>query len=323
MRKNDKFPLVTIVGKSGQFILKNSRASACNIIKKTLEKKSKSKIRIKAYGHVVVATDIFQVIFSKTIDYNKFEASIPISIFLNGDPENLIPPVRAKRKEDFYRVRKKMVSLGLIRITGDVYRINLPGFLKSILDDFGVVDDPESRLEKLRGIRQSIIKYWQEKKWEVDELGGNLDDNVSETFSKSRAHRKKRKEKQDEKPMKGGWIQDFMRRKCEEYGVPYFDTWTVKDKGCAANWIKYCEAENVNPREVLAEVCRRWAAIQFCIKDSRGNTVPLKASPNFPEFFKYRREIGTWLATAGEKQIIKTGEVISLDDFREGSSGNR
>lgn len=301
MKVKEKFPLVDIVGAQGSHILKEFLFGESVTLKKKVL-------------HSRVAMAIYVMIVRMTISYNKFVGIIPTDTFINGNIEEGISGIYHPPNH-FYSARKALEEKKVITRDLSLYRLNLPGILKILLDSDFFKDAPASdcKTAKLRVIRKKLIDYWNEQGWEVEKVA-TLEEEVEEHNRRSKVSSERRKEKKASQQMRVTWIQPFMREKCKELEVFYYDTWTAKDRGCAANWLKYCEDEGTDPRKILAEVCMRWSGIQNCVKDKRGGIAPLHPAVNFPEFFKYRREIGAWLAVQGPLQPVKDGPIFIWDE---------
>jgi len=251
------------------------------------------------------ARQIIRILLSRTLNkFGRVEAEVPSSIFIDGSPEDLLDGCGGGGSRQFYRVRKKLEEAKLFHRDGNKYRLNLPGIAALIIRNHTEALVMSKEVGKLHAIANKLIAFWKKNKWRIEKVA-RIEDELSALKERKTAEKEKRDKKRDEQNLRVGWIQPFMRDVCKENSIPYHDTWTNKDRGCARNWLRYCAEEGVDPRVILKEVCTRWSLFSQGLRDQRGNLIHLLPTPNFPEFFKYRREIGSFMSVREDEVPIR------------------
>ena len=151
-----------------------------------------------------------------------------------------------------------------------------------------------------------------------------IEENARAAREKSEAANARRQEKMrqaDPEQVKPGWVFEMMRQFSSELGVRYIGTTleSKKDKGrlqgSARNFLAYCKEQDINPRDLLYDVCDHWNLFRSVLTDDKGRPLELSGAVNFDQFFVFRKQIVMWLAENKGKENIRTSrwEVVYVE----------
>jgi len=207
-------------------------------------------------------------------------------------------------KREIRRYRRQLKDKNLIHYIYDSnhsgasvdYIVNVGGIGLLMRKIFNISNWPE-RDGGWRAFEDVLLSYeYQVKEYGEVEMDKEIKEKMKAGFAQSANAMKRKKMKRAENDLQHNWIRPFMVDCCEEYDMKYLDEgFKQRDIGSARNFLKYCNATNQEPRDILREVCRWWGYFQTVLVNDKGKEIHLTATVSFRQFFQYRTEIQSWL----------------------------
>lgn len=271
---------------------------------------------------------IFAHVCDRTLWYHKVEEQLRTAWLTEGRGSLGCLPTLYDRTS-IYRARIALEKRGVLSFkkTGAtnraplIVRIELPGIVRIFRDVFSrlmAIDDTAfSVVSGLQTIVTKVEKHWNKMSWPVyritllKEAMVKLDTVFERGKEKSDGALKKRNQKREAvaiEDIKPNWLPGMMKNYCGEAGARYVESLlTLKERkmmlGSARNFLTYCKMDEIDPRELLHDVCRWWHMMQPGLKSfETGKNVMLPRAVSFMSFFRYRREIVDWLAEPENKK---------------------
>jgi hypothetical protein len=205
--------------------------------------------------------------------------------------------------------RRQLKALNLIHYTYDPnnrgspveYIVNVGGIGLLLREVFSLGN---WRGKDWRRLEDTLLSYDYTAE-EFGEIDMEIDEAIKTGFSQSKKGMERRKAKKMVRLMRPADIRPWMMDCCDEYEVKYRDEgWGEDDKtgnkkvwGSAKNFLTYCKRSDVDPRELLRNVCRWWGFFQTTMKREDNKEIHLPPTVSFWKFFQYRWEIESWLDT--------------------------
>jgi len=277
------------------------------------------------------ACAVFSEIIRNTVNRDQFEWSIcPEKYFLTeAHGHSLI-----KRRE-MYRALRKLQDLNLIFIfcqnNRKVFYLNLPGMLHTanvLWRDTSLKYQWKPKIDHLMNV---TYLYYQQNElplklelWEYSEHLMKLKESVDKAKSQSRDAQKRQREKRAAKEEKNvRYVMDLMKAAYEEHlpSVQYRETWTKKQKGQAANWLKELQTADppLDPADLIDRMVKNWRGLSGRARDNYDNPLILGELPTFQVYYKFRAQIEDALIRLNE--LDRTGRRVKIRARRMSEEG--
>jgi hypothetical protein len=263
------------------------------------------------------ARRVLEFICARTVRWQKYEEKIPVRHFeegVTGRDGYLLPGLEMGRTQQF-EMRRRIVRSGLVFRSGSsFYLVNVAGMLKAVEAVVAKSDrlwqlTMQPILEKVRADFRDMGVPDVVPLMRVEAVA-KLRERVQEALDLSEDRRQKRIWKQflsvDDMAL-------FMREACAESGITYYDVWTAKERKCAKNFLRYCAESQIDAKTMLREVARHWDKFRVgVLQTDDGKSITLFHTVSFTEFFKWRRQIGSWLEwyrreAPAERRVVVLG----------------
>jgi hypothetical protein len=163
-------------------------------------------------------------------------------------------------------------------------------------------------------LREKLLSYWSFNRWDVPNIlldkGAARVPTMKEQDAAAREQSKEAMEKKKKKRaaipadfLTGKQILGIMKDACDLLEIRYAEMLpTSKDSGrlhgSANNFVLYCKAQGINPRQLLGDVCENWSRLRTAqLVNQEGKLIHFPPAVSFMEFFRHREVILAWLAT--------------------------
>jgi len=295
-------------------------------LSRVLTKIEYSTLRNTFYTHLTLfckshqQKDVLSFILNRTLLFGKLAEKIPLRTFRDGSVSIGITGLGIN-KQNLYRTKKQLTELGLVFNQGETYTLNIHGMLKAILlilkKHAALRQHPskgiDMQLERLNPILAKAREVCYRFKYPIKiHYGGavmTLDQVQNHVIEKTHEHRKQRNVKRKGHALRPTWIRDYFVECCEEYRAGFSEgPWSNKDWGMAANFLKECVNEKLNPRTLISNACKHWSQFKYKILSEKGETVNLGHAVCFRKFYNFRREIMDFIKTNGNVVKISNYE---------------
>lgn len=273
--------------------------------------------------------DVFRFLVRKTLRFHKYSEWLSTGSFLNTSIQAGFIGLGYDRST-VYRARCSLRKRNVVlwKSTSDVrerieHLLNMPEIVRVLVGLAG----RDGTIQQLEVSRRKILDDYDGIDWygPVDILLNEavimrMEEAMKNGVEKSEKAKRRRIDKRDSKTAKDasvGLVMALMREYCNDYGVPFYDEWTSRDKGSVRNWLKYCQDGGVDFKEILKDTCRLWPKFRAgVLTGPNGNSVVLPHAVSFLYFFKYRREVGAWIMAHkdDDEAVFKEEEKVVLRD---------
>jgi hypothetical protein len=240
----------------------------------------------------------FNIIFMETIGQGTFSAPIARGSFVNDGGSCA---VRTTSRRTAELVKAGVVQRSVVihnfknrKCSIVYYRLNLPGIMRYVSKHRNIKVIGFFAGSETAGIERQVLAIYKRNGWPTDKEVVPLEDKFFLDSVQERADVQsqmgldKRKASRDKKPLNTLWIPEFMRDYCAEIGVPFYDDWIAKTRGCAKNWLRFCREQGKDPKEVLRKVCDNWGSAVSTIMREHPQIILLQ-TVSFAAYFKYRQ----------------------------------
>jgi hypothetical protein len=291
---------------------------------------------------------LFLYLIGRTLWFHKFEERYAPRYVLRGRLAMLALPLGvAPTHLRLAKRRLEKAGLFFFEKAGSagwqdpwICRVNAPGIVKALRAVVSRMLEydcaAQYALDQLSSIQKKVDFLWIQEGWEerrvrmVDEERKKVEDMMEVAREQSAASRQKRKVTRDRAEpdqVRPGYILEYMQDSCAELGIKHSEPMTTaKDRAIlgrsAKNFVAYCKAADVHPKELIHDVCRKWYVFRAGqLKRPDGSEIMLPEAVSFTNFFRYREPIVDWLAIHKDDAPRHKVDIVYLDDHRKEEHG--
>lgn len=265
---------------------------------------------------------LFSFVFDRTLRFNKFVETIPLSHFRHGvngtKPKILGYPLWHWSTLNFalHSLTDRNILAKKTRGSGmsPYYFLNVPGILEFLLSLDPKDGTAEALADKVGAIYDEsglsfpgIVQCKEEVMVKLEDSIKKAEQRSADALAKRQAHRVK-----NSNPI---WVKDFLHEYCKGEGIRCYDDWTKKTLGQAKWWLNMCARSGVDPRLRLKEICDNWDSIRLFMR--KQHRISFKHYVNFTDYISQYRRVHNFLQFGDIDDPGYFDRV--LDDSAEGS----